>query len=281
MFRQKLMYCRRAGDFEEDKGTHTITCVYNELVKGGQGDAYGKYTSKSANEKINLMFRYDTTVKYDGKQYKIMAGSYTISSAYPGFKTDIAGGMTGIDLFTDTARSYFSNPKICGLTGSTTMPGYSDYSSNASDPDDLDIVASSLGSTDLTFESNSSTGRVNFRWNNAKSVVGSSSETLTLPSTITLKGGVATVAVNNLNLSGHDFKIEAKKVIFYCDTKIQTSAGKFTIAHGTYLFNDIDGSGTLTPIALSTTGTASDWRKQYILVEEVKSDLGGGKFVAK
>ncbi len=275
------IYHTATGDFEEDKGTHTITCVYNELVKGGQGDAYGKYTSKSANEKINLMFRYDTTVKYDGKQYKIMAGSYTISSAYPGFKTDIAGGMTGIDLFTDTARSYFSNPKICGLTGSTTMPGYSDYSSNASDPDDLDIVASSLGSTDLTFESNSSTGRVNFRWNNAKSVVGSSSETLTLPSTITLKGGVATVAVNNLNLSGHDFKIEAKKVIFYCDTKIQTSAGKFTIAHGTYLFNDIDGSGTLTPIALSTTGTASDWRKQYILVEEVKSDLGGGKFVAK
>jgi hypothetical protein len=275
------IYHTATGDFEEDKGTHTITCVYSELVKGGQGDAYGKFKSKSANEKINLMFLYDTTVKYDGKEYKIMAGSYTISSAYPGFKSDFTGGETGIDLFTDTARSYFSNPKICGLTGSATMPGYSDYSSNASDPDDLDIVASSLGSTDLTFESNSSTGRVNFRWNNAKSVVGSSSETLTLPSTITLKGGVATVAVNNLNLSGHDFKIEAKKVIFYCDTKIQTSAGKFTIAHGTYLFNDIDGSGTLTPIALSTTGTASDWRKQYILVEEVKSDLGGGKFVAK
>ena len=270
-------------EFEEDKGTHTITCVYSELVKGGQGDAYGKYTSKKVNEKINIMFRYDTTVKYDGKQYKIMAGNYTISGSYPGFKSDFSGGVTGINLFTDTARTYFTNPKICGLTASSTVPNYSNYSSSQSGGgEDIDIVADGLSSSgELKFETNASTGRVNFRWNNSKSATGSNSEALTLPCKVTLIGGVATVAVNNLDLNGKEFHMEAKKVTFYCDTKIKTSAGTFTITHGTYLFNNNSGSSTLVPIDLSTTGTANDWRRNYILVEEVKTDLGGGKFVAK
>ena len=277
------IYHTATKEFEEDKSTHTITCIYSEIVKGGQGDAYGKYKSKTANEKINIMFQYDTMVKYNSKQYKIMAGSYTISSAYPGFKTDFGGGVTGIDLFTDTAKDYFENPKICGLTNSTSVPAYAEYSTSLSGGgDDLDIVASSLNSTsDLTFETDNSTGRVNFRWNNSKSVVGSAADSLTLPCNVNLKAGVATVAVNELKLNGHEFHIEAKKVTFYCDTKITTSAGRFTIFHGTYLFNDLSGSDTLVPIDLSKTGTANDWRKNYILVEEVKSDLGGGRFVAK
>ena len=276
------IYHTATGEFEEDKAIHTITCVYNVLEKGGRGDAYGKYVSKNYGDKINLMFLYDTEVNYDSKTYKIMAGAYTISGAYSHFTTDFSG-QTGINLFTDAANQYFSKPKICGLTGSTTLPDYTTYSASQSGGgNDLDIVADGLsGGAALEFETDASTGRVNFRWSNVKSSTGSNADTLSLPSDVSLKAGVATVAVNNLILNGHEFHIEAKKVTFYCDTKITTSAGTFTISHGTYLFNNLSGSATLVPIDLSTTGTAHDWRKSYILVEEVKTDLGGGKFVVK
>ncbi len=279
------IYHTATGEFEEDKAVHTITCFYNELVKGGKGDAYGRYESKSYGEKIVIMFLHDTTVKYGTTSYTILAGAYTINGSYPNFKNDFSSNAnTGINLFTDAAKNYFSNPKVSGLTKSTTIPAYQDYSPGtvSGGGDDIDIVAKKLdGAGAYTFETDASTGRINFRWSNTKTSTGATADKLTLPGNVSLSAGVATVAVNNLDLNSYEFHIEAKKVTFFCDTKITTSAGTFTISHGTYIFNNLSSSATLVPIDLSTTGTAHDWRKSYILVEEVKTDLGGGKFVVK
>lgn len=270
------IYHTATNEFEEDTSIHTVTCAYDLVEKDGQAKYYGEYKSKSYGDEFSVMFQYDTTVKYDGKSYMIYAGCYTISKSYPGFRTDFSG-ETGINLFTDTARTYFSNPSRCGLTGSSTYPAYGEITADKSDSADVDVMTNSVNATaPLTFTSNETTGRVNFRWSNTKS-----NDTLTMPCDITLHAGVGSVAVNNLVLNGKEFKIEAKTVTFYCDTVIKTSTGKYTISHGTYIFNDKNTSSTLAEIKLSTTGTVNDWRKNYILVEEVQSDLGGGKFVVK
>ena len=271
-------------EFKDDDDGKLITFAGNEIKENDPyTKAYGEFSSKTAGEKFSVMFQYDTTVTYGTpqKSYKIMAGCYTISSSYSGFRNDLSGGNTGINLFSDRAKNYFSNPKICGLTASgTSIPGYASYGDGISGGgDDIDIVANEFSSSSqYDFATDETTGRINFRWNNIQDPT---QGTLTMNQDINMKAGIVTIAANYIKLNGHEFHIDAKKVTFYCDTVVDTGHGKQTIDHGTYIFNTVDGSSTLTPINLSSSGSADDWRTHYLLVEEVKSDLGGGKYVAK
>ena len=115
--------------------------------------------------------------------------------------------------------------------------------------------------------------RINFRFKNAKN-----DDTLTLDRNVDLEAGVVTIAANNIDLNNKNFTITAKTVVFRTDTLITTPQGRFTISHGTYLYN-LSSSVTSAEISLGTTGSANDWRKHYVLVDETKSDLGGGVYI--
>ncbi len=278
------------GKFEEDKSAYTIKVNTNEIDQNGSTAAYGAYPRKSDKDFV-IYFTYDTTVKYkDGllpKTYTIYAGAYTISRSSYGshFVNDFSDPATyGINLFSENAMKFFTNKARIGLSNDVGDNPYHPWSEAFTDvTSDKDILLDSITlSEETAYAKARNAGKVNFRFKNVKGRDGDGNpvDKLTLNKNVELEAGIVTMAVNNLDLKSYDVTIKAKTVIFRTDTVIQTDHGKYTINHGTYLYNKSnDETAENVLLSMKTTGTANDWRNHYMLVDEQLSDLGGGHYI--
>lgn len=260
------------GEFEEDDSPEIVNVIVDRIEQSAATDSWGQYQSRTNGESFTVNFLYDTTVKTDSYgTYTIYAGAYTISkSSYKNFMTDFSGGKTGINLYSDEGKKFFSS-KVLGF--STTKNTYEDWNGAISaSTDDVDIMAKSIGGSAVTNVTVADDKRINFRYINEKS-----NDTLTLPQTINFKGGIVSMASNNIVLGGNDVVIETKTLIFYTDTIVKLADGStYKITHGTYIFNE-SSSPDKSTIRLSD----KDWKNHYTLVDASNTSLKGGTYVAK
>jgi len=279
---KRYTYHTATGKFEEDKSVYTIKCNYELIDQDDYTAAYGAYYRDNNDKEFVVYFNYDTQVKYkvggsnDG--YTIYAGAYTISKSTYGanFSTDFSDpNRYGINLFSDAAKAFFTNKARIGLANDVGSTPYTtwDASLTTTGAGSKDIMVEAISVTPDAVASAGAADRINFRFKNEKG-----SDTLTLGQNVDLTAGVVTIAVNNLDLSTYKFDIKAKTVVFRTDTVLTTTHGTFTISHGTYLYN-LSATGSTAEISLTTTGTSTDWRKHYVLVDEHESDLGGGVYI--
>ncbi|MEE3449584.1 MAG: hypothetical protein VZR27_02625 [Acutalibacteraceae bacterium] len=280
---RRYTYHTATGKFEEDKSLYTVKCNYDLIDENDYTAAYGAYYKDNDNKPFIVYFNYDTTVKYKKNllehTYTIYAGAYTISkAAYKNFTTDFSDpNRVGINLFTDEAEKFFKNKARIGLANDVGSTPYTAWGTSlvTTGPGSKDIMIDGFdlpAGTDAEAKAGTA-DRINFRFKNAKN-----DDTLTLDRNVDLEAGVVTIAANNIDLNNKNFTITAKTVVFRTDTLITTPQGRFTISHGTYLYN-LSSSVTSAEISLGTTGSANDWRKHYVLVDETKSDLGGGVYI--
>ena len=281
------------GKFEEDKSIYTIKVSCDVIDQNGYTAAYGAFQRNSDKDFV-VYFNYDTTVKYkDGilpKEYTIYAGAYTISKSSYGrnFSTDFSDpNVYGINLFSDNAMKFFTNKSRIGLSNNITDISYKPWSETFTDiKTDKDIMFDSITVPEDPVRAQArNAGRVNFRFKNIKGkneATGENLDNFVLNKNVELQGGIVTMAVNNLDLSNKDITIKAKTVIFRTDTVIKTNQGKYTINHGTYLYiksDDDDADLDSVVLSMQSTGTSSDWRNHYMLVDEQLNDLGGGHYI--
>lgn len=268
------MFHTASGEFEEyDHGKQT-TITIDEIKEGGAYSDWSTFQSDVLGEEFELYFKYDTEVDGMGYAYTIRAGKYLISSgSYSEFNTQFTGA-TGINLFTAEAKAFFTNPSKYGMSHSSTTD-YEEWRANKpNDANDKDIMCDSIANgSDTIFARAAENRRVNFRYNGAKG-----HDELKLNRDVELEAGVVSMAVNKLNLNAHkkDFVIKSSTVVFYTDVEVTTKDGtKYIVLHGTYI---CDTSAGATPELNFNDKT---WVNKYILIDEMESILGGGKFVAK
>lgn len=274
------------------------TQIYNndEIVEGENSPTSALNTwvysgaPKYRDQGFTLLFSYDTTVTYSGGSYKIYAGRYEINPLnYEGYYLDFGGTsketveFCGIDLYTERAKKYFTEPNADGYMnyGMKAAKKYSDWgSSRVNTGKDLDVMTKKITKNgDMVLSE--SKNRVNFRWNCEKG-----HDTLTMDRKITLKGTTVSIACNKIDFresSSADFIVETGKVIFETDTVIIISDNeKYTICNGEYNFivNEKDKNKTTTKFSLkSTSDPDTDWRSQFALKSDLNSTLKGGKYV--
>ena len=293
---KRYIYHTATRKLEPDKSIYTVNCTYPKIEQGDFSEAYATYRSREAGKEFIIYFYYDTTVKYSGQTYTIYAGAYNISNrSYKNFKTDIPKDPgaaaddpkpTGINLFTEEAKKFFTSPAKYGMSEATS---YAEWNGST----DVNMAGKkknvSFMCNGITIEP-TATGvaddskKFSFRYKaNYDESTFESDDTLTLNQDVDIRGGVVSMAVNNVVMNGHSFKITAKTITFQTDTMVYTDSGKkFRIAHGTYIFNET-GSSTSYTIDLKDTGAAgdADWRKRFTLIDEVNTNLGGGTYIAK
>ncbi len=265
------IYHTATGVIESYDETAQTIITTNEIKEGTSTAMWAVHESALIGKEFELYFKYDTTVTGGGESYVIRAGSYTINASYTNFSSDFTG-KTGINLFTTAAKNFFTNPTRYGMN-LTSSTDYTTWDScYLSDGTHKDIMCDSIVYSGEISAKSTASKNVSFRYNGAKD-----HDTLILNQDVLLEAGIVNMAVNNLKLNGYDFTIEAKTVVFYTDVEVTTSSGTdYTILHGTYIFNDT-GSGTTAEISLNDP----NWKNNYILIDELDSELRGGKFVAK
>ncbi|MDE7390752.1 MAG: hypothetical protein K2M82_07425 [Lachnospiraceae bacterium] len=263
----KYFFNTHTKKWEIDNSTPAIRVTDNLIQQGGAGDYWHLNETPMAGKEFILYFKYDTTVKYGiggTKSYKVYAGAYTINSAYSGWSTDAGTGRNGIDLFTDTAKAYLTDPARYGMSTAMT---YSPWNADITKGNTAaDIMCDSI-TGNFTAQSNK---RVNFRYKNEMG-----SDTLNLSQQVRLKAPVVYMAVNNINLqSGSQFKIETQSVTFLTDTVVKVGGTEYTITRGTWVFV-ASGVGAVAEIDLSD----KDWMSRYQLVSSSNSNMSGGTYV--
>lgn len=257
--------------FEKDDTPAMVNVIVNTIEQSGATDAWGQYTSPKNGDSFTINFLYDTTVKTTSNgTYTIYAGAYAISkSSYKDFTKDFSGGKTGINLFSAEGKKFFTD-KVLGF--STTKNTYEEWNGTISGTSDIDIMVSSIGSSASTTVTVADDKRINFRFKNEKD-----NDTLTLDKTLNFKGGIVSMAVNNIDLRSQDVLVETKTLIFYTDTVVKLADGStYKITHGTYVFNE-SSSPDKSKIRLSD----KDWKNHYTLVDASNTSLKGGTYVAK
>ncbi len=272
--------------FGEDTSTETKIYTGTDITQGDNSptDGLNEMTGTAVGRKFIINFKYDTKVHGGGQSYTIFAGAYVISeSTYPGFYSDFGGTtredatLSGINLFTASAKTFFKNPATYGMI---SAKGYQAWNTNINNSNkDVDIMTSSISKTSTA----SAPGQtVNFRYNGNKG-----NDTLAINGkSISLTGKTVSIAVNKLDFTGagsNDFTVDAKTIIFHTDTTVIRPDGKEAIImNGTYMFNEEGASGKTTRVSLkSTNDQEDDWRNNYVLVSDVGTQLEGGKFVVQ
>lgn len=279
----RYIFHTATGTFERDTSVHTITCTYTTIKEGDFSEAYREFTSAADGEEFVVYFKNDTEVISSEANYTIYAGAYMISSkTYVNFNSDVPG-KSGINLFTDGAKTFFTTPGRYGMSSKTGYDSsWVDNIDKTSSMEDIDIMVESVGNPGGTLSAKTATNStVAFRYDGR-----TGQDKLTLAQNIELKGGIVSVAANNIVIpSSWDVTIDAKTIVFHTDTMVTTPSGEtFRVAHGTYIFNESADSTASAVIELSSTGGTggkTDWRDHYILIDEVASELRGGTYVVK
>lgn len=227
---------------------------------------------------FNLYFKYDTTITGGGVHYTIFAGNYEISEAtYPNFKTDVPG-HTGIDLYTEGAKTFFTTPETYKMVSAKRYQPWSSNRVNSSKP--LDLMVSEITKSD-NIKATAPGQRVSFRFNGEKD-----NDKLMILQDIYLQGGSVVIACNEMDFSASGncgFTADTKSIIFLTDTVVTNAAGEqFTIAHGEYVFDETGGKTTKANFKNTTNdpSNAKDWRSNFKLVSLKGNELKGGKYVA-
>lgn len=271
--------------FSVDNTTEVKHYNGTDITEGVNSPTNGlnEWVSMNKDHKFVLNFKYDTWVTGGGKRYKIYAGTYTIDQKYPGFYKDFGGSnadevdFTGINLYTDDAEAFFTNPVNIGMTNTIE---YSNWSSNRSGSKTQDIMTQNITTKGGSATAESTEGNVNFRYNGEKD-----HDTLNMERKIQLTGTQVSMACNNINFRGYsnDFVIDSKQIVFKTDTTIiKTDGSKVVIDHGIYVFDETDESNRYTKVSLkSTQANGDDWRKRYVLVSETGTKMEGGKYVTQ
>lgn len=273
----RYVFYTATGELKDDDSNATYRVPFDNVNEDNYTRSYNQFETRDDESMFTLYFMYDTKVKAASKglDYTIRAGYYTISNSYVGFEGDNADikDKKGIDLFTTTARDFFTKPSSYGMSKSSSTD-YTTWSSNVPDSsDDVDIMCDDITLTPTASAATSSNKKVGFRYNTTKG-----SDTLTLNQDIELRGGTVTVAANKIVLNGHEFSMDAKTVVFKTDTVLVNGSTQITISHGTYALNKTE-SGTSFDVKLSSTGTDDDWRDHYTLISYSSSALRGGYYI--
>ena len=278
----RYVFYTAKDDLENDDSILTYRVTMENINYKDYTAAYNQFETrkdKDGNEEevFALYFLYDTTVTYKnaaGKEdsYIIRAGNYNISDAYPGFNKDITD-KKGIDLFKETAKTYFTDPANYGMNKSSS-DSYTPWSVEINNTsDDIDIMCDDISLTPTAYAKTSTSKRIGFRYNTAKG-----SDTLTLNQDITLEAGTVTIAANTIDLNGKEFTVEARTIVFQTDTILINGDDQTRISHGTYVLSD-EGSTSFS-VKLSTTGKGKeDWRTHYKLINSSNSALRGGYYI--
>lgn len=292
--------CDSPNYFRSDNSKETKTYTGIEIRWADDANSsptrdLNKFVSLSSGSLFQLHFQYDTTVKTKNNgTYTIRAGYYEISARnYPGFYSDFGSSptdenaLTGIDVYTETAKDFFTKPLSSGYMsyGMASALNYSTWNGNRGKTGkDIDIMASKMGgSVGATLSAIEPSNRVNFRWNGVKG-----EDTLTLKNrSVYLRGKTVTIAMNTLDLrysGSYDFTIETGKIIFLTDCTVKKPDGTTSIIEaGQYNYLSSDETLDYYKVNLkSTTVQDRDWRQYFQRVEnDAGSKLIGGMFVAK
>lgn len=279
----RYMFITATETFENDGSSMVYKITDNEVIEGRTSGAYSWFDLRPGDKKFTVQFLYDTHVKGKSKKqkdsdpepveqdYTVFAGCYTISPSYAGFNKDLSkDGKQGIDLFSENAKKFFTNPANYSMNSANS---YSTWSADVSGKANIDIMCDRINKKSQISASTSKARKVSFRYKNVKD-----NDKLTLKQNVNLSGGAATIAVNNLDLGSYDMIIDTKTVTFLTDTVVTTTGGTFTIGHGTYAFNTTDSSKTFR-ISLQTTGGSSDWRDNFTVISNSSSKLRGGYYI--
>lgn len=232
-------------------------------------------------------FKYDTTVQGGGVTYTIYAGAYEINAVtYPGFYSDFGGSgesdstVSGIDLFTQGAKDFFTKPSTYGMVSAKSYTTWTSDRKGSKKPIDLMIDADGIAEGNLVASAPAET--VSFRYCGVKD-----SEVLKMKNhNITLSGDTVRVAATTIDFRGSgssdDFFLDSKTIEFYSNTQIILSSGEtVTIPHGVYIFNDQDESIKYKKVSLkSSKEDGNDWRLNYTQVVQNGNDLKEGRFIA-
>lgn len=270
---KRYIFHTATGKFDVDDSIMTYKVTYDKIEESNPTTtSYSWFTVRDEEDKFfAVQFLYDTTVKYSGGNYKIYAGVYNITASYPGFNTDIAG-TRGINLFTDTAKTYFTDPKTYGMSNASSNT-YSDWTDNYGGSNNIDIMVSSISKLPTVSARTSDTRKISFRYKNTKN------NDLELKQKVELEAGTVSIAANKIDLSNYDFIIKAKTVIFLTDTTLVTkNNGTVVVRHGTYSFNKTEDEDRYT-VSLQSTGENPDWREHFTLVSGTSSTLRRGRYI--
>ena len=281
--------------FDEDGSTETLTYDGTEIRDGDNSPTakLNEWIGRKRGAEFILNFKYDTTISGHDKNgasvdYTIFAGTYSISEEtyginfYKDFGSDNYSQAeanktpTGIDLFTQSAKTFFTTPSNYGMHSAKK---YTDWRTNKDNSTkDVDILTNNItksGSISASAQKNT----VSFRYNGVKG-----SDTLKVDRNISLIGDTVVIAANTIDFrsaGGNDFTLKAKTIVFKTDTIIKTGSGNYLINHGTYQFITRSESDRLITVSLkSTDDSGNDWRNRYKLTDK-SSKLSGGVFVAK
>lgn len=271
---KRYFFHTATGEWEEDNTPPSITVTVNKIKQGERSAGWAKNETPVLGKAFELYFNFDTTVEYSGGSYTIYAGAYKIDSSYVGWDTDLISGGSekrGIDLFTDSAKDFFTDSESYGM--SSAVP-YEVWSSNKASAGDVDVMCESIASSPLTLSAEGR--RVNFRFKNEKG-----NDKLYVDAPVRLKGeDTVTIAANKIDLShlsGSDsFIVDCKSVTFLTDTKITTKDGStYEVTHGKWVF--VTGAGSA-EIDLND----KSWMDRYQQISETGTTLGkGGTYVSK
>ncbi len=270
---KRYIFHTATGKFDVDDSIMTYKVTYDKIEESNPTTtSYSWFTVRDEEDKFfAVQFLYDTTVKYSGGNYKIYAGVYNITASYPGFNTDIAG-TRGINLFTDTAKTYFTDPKTYGMSNASSNT-YSDWTDNYGGSNNIDIMVSSISKLPTVSARTSDTRKISFRYKNTRN------NDLELKQKVELEAGTVSIAANKIDLSNYDFIIKAKTVIFLTDTTLVTkNNGTVVVRHGTYSFNKTEDEDRYT-VSLQSTGENPDWREHFTLVSGTSSTLRRGRYI--
>lgn len=245
------------------------------ITEGGTNTEWGLLESPMAKSDFELYFRYDTVVTYNNPSgsgvvtYTIPAGTYKISTNYPGFTTDIDPSRDnyGINLFSNNAKDYLTNPLKFGMNeSSSTYGSFNVWNADYSETKSIDIMCSSIDGERKAVSSKN----VSLRTKNA------TGDSLTVNDSVLLEGKAVSIAVNDLQLNA-DFTIKSKSITFYTDVEVTCPDGSnYTIPHGTWIFNSSSSVSTA-----EINLTSKDWMDHYVLVATAQYSITGGTYVAK
>lgn len=275
--------------FSIDTSVETKTYSGTEITKGDNSPTsnLNQFIGMTVGKKFVINFKYDTDITYNGTSYKIFAGAYTIDEKYPGFYADFGATSkdtatkSGIDLYTDNARKFFTERNSEGYMnyGMKSATGYSDWATNkVNSGKDLDVMTSRITkSGDVVASENNN--RVNFRWITEKA-----KDTMKVDRNVTLKGTTVTIAANVIDFrsaGSADFTVDSGTIEFLTDTEIKKADGTTAvISHGTYVINSkVTDKKSIKVSLKSTSDPETDWRSKFALVSDIGSELEGGRYV--
>lgn len=273
-------------EWTNDNSTPSINVSINKIEKGGANEGWAKRAAPKGDgpdsaSKFILYFMYDTEVKWDGNEYTIYAGGYTIDASCECWSSDLGGGKQGVNLFTPNAKAFFTNPTNYGM--SEAPSGYepwddaSDYNGTSTGTKNImceSIEVNPMGAQySVEVPTGTSDSRINFRFRNVKG-----SDTLEVKNNVEMKADTVTMAVNKINIPSDDktILIKSNSVTFYTDTVVKLWDGStYTIVQGTWVFNSTPAEPNC-EVDLSK----KEWMDRYQLIDESNSNLSGGMYVS-